>query len=108
MYSIYWINKNNIPNIIVEIIVSREYSLFPLIILWWHIVTVNAEKSKREVLTIGWWYKSNIIICSGGQLKDISIDGDKDEWKKAQKKLEKKHISEIINKIIPIFNPLVT
>ena len=38
----------------------------------------------------------------------ISIDGDNEEWKKAQKKLKKKSISEIINNNIPIFKFIIT
>ena len=37
-----------------------------------------------------------------------SIFGDKLLWKNLQKKDTKKKISEIINKIIPHFNPLIT
>ena len=47
-------------------------------------------------------------MWSGGQLNEMSAVGEREEWKNAQKKLEKKQISEIINNIIPIFNPFVT
>jgi hypothetical protein len=45
---------------------------------------------------------------TGGHIDPISIVGAKLEWKKAQKKEKKNIISEIINKIIPIFNPICT
>jgi hypothetical protein len=44
----------------------------------------------------------------GGHIFPNSIVGDNLLWKKAQKKLIKKKISEIINKIIPHRNPNVT
>ena len=47
------------------------------------------------------------MISLGGYNCPISILGAKDEWKYAQKR-EIKKISEIINKIIPIFMPLNT
>ena len=47
-------------------------------------------------------------IPMGGQIQAISTDGDREEWKKAQKKPKKKHISETINKINPDFNPFWT
>jgi hypothetical protein len=44
----------------------------------------------------------------GGHTPPDSIAGEKVEWKKAQKKLEKKNTSLMINIIIPIFKPSVT
>jgi hypothetical protein len=37
----------------------------------------------------------------GGQIKPISMEGERELWKKAQKKEMKKNTSEVINKIIP-------
>lgn len=108
LYSINCIIRNNEPKIIVAIKLSMDFSLSPLTRLWWHIVTVKPENSNKIVFTIGWWNIFNTIIWSGGQLKDISAVGEREEWKKAQKKLKKKHISDTINKIIPILSPLVT
>ena len=47
-------------------------------------------------------------IPIGGQAHPNSIEGDKEELKKAQKKLKKKHISEIINNSMPNFKPFCT
>jgi hypothetical protein len=47
-------------------------------------------------------------IPTGGHWQPSSIEGESDEWKKAQKKLKKKQISETMKRIIPIFNPLIT
>jgi hypothetical protein len=47
-------------------------------------------------------------IPTGGHWHPSSIDGLSEEWKKAQKKLKKKHISEIMKRIIPNLNPLTT
>jgi hypothetical protein len=44
----------------------------------------------------------------GGQTAPISTAGAKLLWKKAQKKEKNKQTSEIINKIIPYFNPCFT
>lgn len=44
----------------------------------------------------------------GGQFNPNSNVGDKLEWKKAQKKEIKKNTSDVINKIIPHFNPINT
>ena len=46
------------------------------------------------------------LIPVGGQFLPSSIVGANLLWKKAQKKAKKKQISEIINRIIPIHNPL--
>lgn len=56
----------------------------------------------------GTWNGLNTKILIGGQIFPISIVGDKLLWKKAQKKLIKKNTSDVINKIIPHRNPLVT
>jgi hypothetical protein len=47
----------------------------------------------------------NTIILIGGQIKPKNIDGDKLEWKKAQKNPAKNKTSDPINKIKPNFNP---
>lgn len=47
-------------------------------------------------------------IFEGGQIKPNSRVGDRLAWKNLQKKEKKKKISEIINKIIPHFNPNTT
>lgn len=41
------------------------------------------------------------LMLRGGQIAPISIEGDKLEWKKAQKKAAKNITSVVINKIIP-------
>lgn len=49
-----------------------------------------------------------ISIPMGGHFSPKSIRGDRLEWKNLQKKDIKKKISEIMNKIIPNFKPMVT
>jgi len=56
----------------------------------------------------GTWKGLKIRIPIGGQVLPSSIEGDRLLWKKAQKNLIKKKISETINKIIPQRNPMVT
>lgn len=48
------------------------------------------------------------IIPLHGHIWPIIISGDSDAWKKAQKNDKKKKTSDVINKIIPNFNPLIT
>lgn len=51
---------------------------------------------------------SNGLIPRGGHNWPISILGESEEWKYAQKNEKKNKISEIINKIIPKRIPLWT
>lgn len=76
--------------------------------LWWAQVTVTPEVNKIIVFNKGIWKGLNGIIFFGGQIIPNSIVGAKLLWKKAQKNEIKKKISEIINKIIPHRNPIVT
>lgn len=50
----------------------------------------------------------NLWIPKHGHFCPIKISGDKDVWKKAQKNETKKKTSDVINKSIPSFNPLIT
>lgn len=75
---------------------------------WWAHVIVTPELNKIAVFNKGTWNGLKIKIPDGGQILPNSVDGDKLEWKKAQKKLIKKKISETINKIIPQRNPSIT
>jgi hypothetical protein len=60
------------------------------------------------VFNSGIAYGLIIEIPLGGQFTPISTLGDKDEWKKAQKKLTKKKISDIMKRINPNLNPFKT
>lgn len=51
---------------------------------------------------------SKILIPVGGQINPISITGANLEWKNVQKNEIKKNTSDVINKIIPHFNPITT
>lgn len=66
---------------------------------------VTPEVNKIAVFNKGIWNGLKIKIPKGGHTLPSSIAGDKLLWKKAQKNLMKKKISEIINKIIPHRNP---
>jgi hypothetical protein len=48
------------------------------------------------------------VIPAGGQQHPSSGVGDKLLWKNAQKKAKKNRTSDVINKIIPQRNPVVT
>ena len=83
-----------------------EWFLF--IKLWWAQVTVTPEASKIAVFNKGIWNGLKGIIPIGGHIDPNSMAGERLLWKKAQKKEIKKNTSEIINKIIPHRNPIVT
>jgi hypothetical protein len=76
--------------------------------LWWAQVTVTPEDNKIAVFSKGTWNGLKVKIFIGGQFFPSSIVGERLLWKNAQKKLIKKKISEIINKIIPHRNPIDT
>lgn len=59
------------------------------------------EDKRIAVFKRGIWKGLKIIIPVGGHLFPSSIAGDRLLWKKAQKNLIKKKISEIIKRIIP-------
>lgn len=81
---------------------------FLLIILWWQKVTVTPEANKTTVFKSGSWKGFKAETPTGGHEQPSSAVGDSLLWKKAQKKDTKNITSEIINKIIPIFSPVVT
>lgn len=76
-----------------------------LIILWCDQEIEIPEEIKIVVFNKGISKGLKGKIFNGGHIAPISILGDNLLWKKAQKKEIKKKISEIINKIIPNFNP---
>lgn len=79
-----------------------------LIKLWWDHVTVIPEVIKMIVFNNGILNGSKIWMPVGGQFIPNSKVGANLEWKNLQKKEIKKNTSEVINKIIPHFNPRVT
>lgn len=79
-----------------------------LINLWWVHVIVIPDVNKIIVFSRGIKNGLNTWIPVGGQLIPNSINCVNDRWKNLQKNEIKKKISEIINKIIPIFIPLNT
>jgi len=66
------------------------------------------EESKIKVFNRGTWVALKGIIPVGGQKNPISTVGDNLLWKKAQKNEKKNSTSDVINKIIPHRNPLIT
>jgi len=108
IYSNNWRKEKYIPNKIVNSNLFFLSIKFFIIRAWWDQVTVSPDEIKIIVFIKGISNGLKGIIPFGGQSCSISILGAKDEWKYAQKKEIKKKISEIINKIIPIFNPSIT
>jgi len=79
---------------------------FLLSMEWWDQVTVNPEEMRIIVFIRGISKGLKGLIPKGGQSCPISILGDSEEWKYAQKKEKKNSTSEMINKIIPSRIPL--
>lgn len=75
------------------------------IILWWAHVTVTPDVKRIAVFNNGTWNGLKINTPKGGHMLPNSIVGDRLLWKKAQKKLTKKKISDTINRIIPQRSP---
>lgn len=69
---------------------------------------VIPEHNRIIVFNRGICIGLNVVIPIGGQNIPISIVGDNLLWKNAQKNDTKNNTSEIINRIIPIFNPCTT
>jgi hypothetical protein len=67
----------------------------------WHHVIVIPEDNKIIVFHKGSPQGSKVLMPIGGQIQPIPIDGDKLQWKNAQKKLKKNINSEAMNKHIP-------
>lgn len=105
IYSHLWRIVKVIPNKIVIRRALNDSLKLLLIILWWDHEIEIPEEIRIVVFNRGISNGLNGIIFIGGQIDPISILGDNIEWKNAQKKDMKKKISEIINRIIPIFNP---
>ncbi len=77
-------------------------------ILWWQKVTVTPEARRTTVFKSGSWKGFKAVTPAGGQIQPSSAVGDNLLWKKAQKKDTKNITSEIMKRIIPSFNPVVT
>ena len=75
---------------------------------WWDQVTVAPELRRIAVFNKGTAKGFTASIPTGGHSQPNSIEGLREEWKKAQKKLKKKHTSETIKRIIPSLKPLTT
>jgi len=71
-------------------------------------VTVTPEERRRMVFRRGILIGLKEMISWGGQFCPSSTVGEILLWKKAQKKETKNKISEVINKIIPVFRPFIT
>lgn len=80
----------------------------PSIKAWWAHVTLTPEDTRTIVFNKGTWNGLKVKIPKGGHRAPTSVLGAKLEWKKAQKNLRKKKISEIINKAIPPRRPSST
>lgn len=76
--------------------------------LWWAQVTVTPDASNTAVFNKGTLNGFSGVIPAGGQQHPSSGVGDNLLWKNAQKKAKKNNTSDVINRIIPQRNPVVT
>ena len=89
MYSSNWITVNIksknivIPKDVIELYLSLDTNA------WWHQVMLASELNKIEVFNNGTPKGLIIVIPFGGHEHPISTEGDKEEWKKAQKNWRK-------------------
>lgn len=100
--------ENRIPNTTVVFKAVTALTLLFNNSEWWHQVTDTPEEIKSSVFNNGILIGLKGIILWGGHNCPNSVAGDTLLWKKAQKKEEKKKISETINRIIPAWIPTVT
>lgn len=75
---------------------------------WWDHVTVAPEARRIAVFNRGIEKGLKDWIPAGGQQLPSSTVGDSLLWKKAQKKEKKNNTSDVINKIIPHWSPIIT
>jgi len=108
MYSKPCSIENRIPNVIVIINLSFDLLKFFFSISWCDHVTVTPEDSRRMVFSSGILIGLKELIDIGGQCCPSSMFGEILLWKNPQKKEMKKNTSEVINRIIPVFNPFIT
>jgi len=71
-------------------------------------VTVTPEERSKMVLSRGILMGLKKITLWGGHACPNSGVGEILLWKKLQKNETKKKISEMMNKIIPVFSPFIT
>ena len=108
IYSIAWTKVKNAPkNIVIPSELIASFLLSDTI-EWCAHVTVAPEPNKIAVFNKGTANGLTASIPIGGQEQPNSIEGEREEWKKAQKKLKKKQTSDKINIIIPNLRPFWT
>jgi hypothetical protein len=71
----------------------------------WAATRVTPEVNKITVLANGNINGSSASIPTGGQIAPTATDGDKLEWKNAQKNGKNNIASDNKNKVIPYSNP---
>lgn len=77
-------------------------------IAWCAHVTVTPEERSKMVFSSGMFIGSNATTPLGGQFCPSSMFGEMLLWKKAQKNDIKNNTSDAMNKIIPVFSPVIT
>lgn len=96
------------PRMIVNVRAWIVFIRFVSIRLWWAHVTVTPDAKRTAVFRSGMLNGFRGVIPIGGQQQPSSWVGANLLWKNAQKKAKKNSTSDVINKIIPHRNPVVT
>lgn len=108
LYSMYWRIVKYTPS---KTVINRRVSdlfFFPFIKKWWAAVSVIPDLNKIRVFIRGIPIGLNDLIPLQGHICPMKISGDNEQWKNAQKNDKKKNTSDVINNIIPSFNPIMT
>lgn len=71
-------------------------------------MTVAPDDTRMMVFRSGTWKGLNGVTPVGGHVDPISKVGESLLWKNAQKNEKKNNTSDVINRIIPHFNPFNT
>ena len=108
IYSRPWKNVKIIPKLTVIFRAVFAFSKFFFIISWWDQVIVTPDERSKIVFNKGTLIGLKERIDIGGHVCPSSMVGEMLLWKNAQKKEIKKKISDVINKIIPVFRPFMT
>lgn len=108
MYSNPWNIEKIAPREIVENKEKAAHEKFSFKIAWWDQVTVTPEERSKIVFNKGILIGLNVLILRGGHAWPNSMVGEILLWKNAQKNEAKNNTSEEINRIIPVFSPVIT
>jgi hypothetical protein len=108
LYSNPWKKEKITPNVIVKVKANFALLKFLFSISWWDQVIETPEERSKIVFKRGILIGLKEVIERGGHDCPSSMVGEILLWKKAQKKDTKKNTSDVIKRIMPVFNPFIT